>query len=209
MVTFGMVDRNLHPKTYLSEILPILDFGLAVSSGQTTRQYFANFSNSPNLGKSTISFVEYDTPNRLATTRLQLSAKQQVDCCILVSHSILPSMQWIDSHSFVSGSQRSLQRSMQPNQPLCMLTSVSLFCLLRRQQINCINHGKNHRSHRAIHEGLSTSFSKNLPYLPLPASAFHRHRPSSLPIWDRLHHLTFSLARGASSCYSPQEFKTL
>ena len=25
----------------------------------------------------------------------------------------------------------------------------SLFCLLHRKQINCINHGKNHRSHRA------------------------------------------------------------
>ena len=139
----------MRPKTRLSEISPILDFGLAVPSGQTTRQYFANYSNSPNLGKSTISFVEYDTPQQTCDYSPATLGKQQVDCCILVSHSILPSTQWINSHSFVSGSQRSLQRSMQPALSICMSTSDSLFCLLHRQQINCINHGKNHRSHRA------------------------------------------------------------
>ena len=67
----------------LIETTPILDFGLAASSGQTTRRYFANFQHSPNLDTSTISFVECDTAQRICDYSPATHGKQQVDCYIL------------------------------------------------------------------------------------------------------------------------------
>ena len=59
----------------LIETTPILDFGLAASSGQTIRRYFANFQHSPNLDTSTNSFVnsiaEWIPSKGIVTTRLQ------------------------------------------------------------------------------------------------------------------------------------------
>ena len=72
----------MRSKTRLSETTLILDFGLAISSGQITRRYFANFQHSPNLDKSTFSFVECDTLQRSCNYSLATHGKQQVDCCI-------------------------------------------------------------------------------------------------------------------------------
>ena len=74
-----------------------------------------------------------------------------------------------------------------------MQASDALFCLLHRQQINCINHGKNHRSHRANPPRIVYFLFKKSSISSSSRFGVHRRRPSSLPIWDRLHHLTFLL----------------
>ena len=71
----------MRSKTRSSETTPILDFGPAVSSGQTTRRYLANFQHSPNLDKSTFSLVECDTAQRICDYSPATHGKQQVDCC--------------------------------------------------------------------------------------------------------------------------------
>ena len=137
----------------------MLDCGLAATSGQTTRQYFANSQHSPNLDKYVTWRCRLDSKGIPA----QHSCEYYPATCTNNKHTVvhisvsIPSDQmtnWLAIRHIIIGSK--IRATIDGDSIHLDVPSFHpLFGSLHKQQINFINHGKNLRSHLANPQGLT------------------------------------------------------